>query len=174
MMVGPHIRAGLPDTRSIMARTFFASSRRCGSGTASIKSSTLTSVGFVFRSAIPCPFRDPLPALVGPADRVAAIPRRDRRDQAVAVATIQDSLREIMRHVLESGAGAVRCGQPEPDGRTAARARPIDRNAVGAGLETDILIFPQALALPRPAEAQHHAAARRDPDFLRPALALPR
>ena len=58
-MLGPHIRAGSPDTRSSIARTFFASSRRCGSGTASKKSSTLTSVGLVLVSAMSAPFKIP-------------------------------------------------------------------------------------------------------------------
>jgi hypothetical protein len=44
MIDGPHIWAGRPDSRSIIARTFFASARRVSSGTAAIKSSTDTAV----------------------------------------------------------------------------------------------------------------------------------
>src|SRR5205085_6741225 len=112
MIVGPHIFAGSPVNRSNIARTFFASSRRCGMGRASMKSSTETSVALVLISAI-C--RPPLVAAVDPAHRMGSVQRRDRGNHRVAAATIDDSLGEVVLRIVEGGAGRVMRGQPKDD-----------------------------------------------------------
>src|SRR5262245_5302598 len=145
-MVGPHMRAGSPVIRSIIVRTFLASSRRCGSGTRSMKSSTLTSVALVLSSAIGLPFLTGSAPPIGPAHRLTAVQRRDRRDQRVAVATIADALREIMRRILEGRAGAVGGYEPESHRTLPARAGQIDGDAVVAGLEPQIFELAKRLA----------------------------
>src|SRR5258706_7274690 len=108
MMLGPHIAAGSPETRSISARSVLPSARRWGSGTASRKSSTDAAVALVLFSAI----RSPLVA-IGPARRVRIVDRRDRRDEGIAVATIADTLRMFMAGIVERGARRPSPGQPE-------------------------------------------------------------
>src|SRR4051794_23043770 len=129
MMVGPHIRAGSPVTRSNIVRTVFASSRRWGLSIAPMKSSTETSVAFVLISAM----APPLMAAIGPAHRVGAVQRRDRRDHHIAGPHIADTLREIMRRVVERGAGRVMGGHPEGNRRPTARLGKIGGDAVLAG-----------------------------------------
>ena len=55
MMLGPHICALWPDSRSIMGMIRRASSARAGGVTRARKSSTVTSVTFVLFSAISLP-----------------------------------------------------------------------------------------------------------------------